>query len=344
MSIHYRVLDPQGKAIIDKLPEQYEHFVYTTDISDVSRKDIFSGTSIRYIKTTNGKYIIFALTSKSIHIKSSRTFNTEVKLILDCMDDTIKFRDDFIKESHDHINRLIHNLRTLNAHNMQEVYSIIPQEVLSDKKNKEWKKIITEYVQDDLSEAALSLVRIAKNSLKMKTEISVYDSLRNGKVRLDKKNHHIHRVLMNIFYVFFPDFTDKEVYVDLDKTILQSSFDYETVTVALYYIIDNIVKYIKPHSDLKVSVNKEQFSSRITITFDMMSLKVEKTELDKIFEEGFSGQHAINCGKSGRGIGMSIARKLLTLNDMEIHFNPIEETELNQLQYCYQRNQIKITL
>lgn len=178
----------------------------------------------------------------------------------------------------------------------------------------------------------------------MKTEISVYDSLRNGKVRLDKKNHHIHRVLMNIFYVFFPDFTDKEVYVDLDKTILQSSFDYETVTVALHYIIDNIVKYIKPHSDLKVSVNKEQFSSRITITFDMMSLKVEKTELDKIFEEGFSGQHAINCGKSGRGIGMSIARKLLTLNDMEIHFNPIEETELNQLQYCYQRNQIKITL
>lgn len=344
MSFYYKIIDYQEKTIVDKLPSNYCQLMEETiDLCSSKKVNLF-GSNIRYIKISNDKYTIFALTTKPQYIKSSRKFNTEVQLILDCMDDAIKFRTDFIKNTHDHTNRLIHNLVTLNAHNMQEVYSIIPQEVLADKRNKQWKKVITEYVQDDLSEAALSLVRIAKNSLKMKTEISVYDSLRNGTVNLEKKNHHIHRVLMNLFYVFFPDFTDKEVLVDVERTTLQSVFDYETVTVALYYILDNIVKYIKPNSDLTVSIDKEQFSSKVSITFDMLSIKVDESELEKIFEEGVSGKHAADCGKAGQGIGMGRARELLKINDIEIYFEPVKDTEFNQLQYYYQRNLVKIVL
>ncbi len=344
MSLQYKILDKQGKTIINKLPEKYHYLIELTVDSGTSKKESLFGSNIRYVKISNSKYTIFALTTKTQYIKSSRKFNTEVQLILDCMDDAIKFRSDFVKNTHEHTNRLIHNLVTLNAHNMQEVYSIIPQEVLADKRNKQWKKVITEHVQEDLSEAALSLVRIAKNSLKMKTERSVYDSLRNGKVSLEQKNHHIHRVLMNLFYVFFPDFTDKDVLVNVERTTLQSVFDYETVTVALYYILDNIVKYIKPNSELTVSIDKEQFSSKITITFDMLSIKVDESELEKIFEEGVSGHHATRCGKAGQGIGMGRARELLKINNMDIHFEPVKDTELNQLHYCYQRNLVKVIL
>ncbi|EJL7008121.1 ATP-binding protein [Vibrio cholerae] len=344
MSLHYKIYDNQGKVIINKLPDKYSYLIESTIESPSSKKDVLFGSNVRYVKINDGRYTFFALTTKAQYIKSSRKFNTEVQLILDCIDDAIKFRYDFIKDTQDNTNRLIHNLVTLNAHNMQEVYSIIPQEVLADKRNKQWKMIITEYVKEDLSEAALSLVRIAKNSLKMKTEVSVYNSLRNGKVSLEKKNHHIHRVLMNLFYVFFPDFTDKEVLVDVERTNLQSVFDYETVTVALYYILDNAVKYIKPNSELKVSIDKEKFSSKIMITFEMISIKVDESELEKIFEEGVSGLHAVSCGKAGQGIGMSRARELLKLNDIDIHFEPVKGTDLNQLQYCYQRNLVKVIL
>lgn len=344
MNIHYQIKDNLDTVIIDKLPDKYRSIAESTEISTSSKKVNIDGSNIRYTKLKNDKYTIFALATKAQYIKSSRLFNTKIQLVLDCMEDAVKFKIDFIKNTQEHTDRLIHNLVTLNAHNMQEVYSIIPQEVLANKRNKLWKNSITEYVKDDLPEAALSLVRIAKNSLKMKTEISVYDSFRNNKVRLDKKNHHIHRVLMNLFYVFFPDFTDKEVIVDVAQTKLQSTFDYETVTVALYYILDNIVKYIKPNSNLTVYIEKAQFASTITIIFDMVSIKVEKNELEKIFEEGISGSYAIQCGKSGQGIGMSRARELFNMNDMKISFEPVEGTEITQLQYCYQQNRVKIVI
>ncbi|WP_305837842.1 hypothetical protein [Photobacterium leiognathi] len=249
MEIYYKIKDNQDTVITDNIPEKFNCLYDSTVLSAPSKKVEIEGSIVRVIKSKNEKYNIFALTKKAKYLKSSRMFTTETNLILDCMDSALRFKTEFIRESQEHTNRLIHNLVTLNAHNMQEVYSIIPQEVLANKRSKQWKKSITDHVEEDLTEAALSLVRIAKNSLKMKSEISVYNSFRNDKVKLDSKIHHIHRVLMNMFYVFFPDFTDKGVLVDVAKTQLQATFDYETVTVALYYIIDNIVKYIKPNSN-----------------------------------------------------------------------------------------------
>lgn len=344
LEIYYKITDSQDTIIIDNIPDKLSNLYDTTVISAPSKKVEIEGSTVRVIKIKNERHNIFALTKKAKYLKSSRTFTTEINLILDCMDNALSFKNNFIKESQEHINRLIHNLVTLNAHNMQEVYSIIPQEVLANKRSKQWKKSITDHVEEDLTEAALSLVRIAKNSLKMKSEISVYNSFRNDKVKLDSKIHHIHRVLMNMFYVFFPDFTDKGVLVDVAKTQLQATFDYETVTVALYYIIDNIVKYIKPNSELKVSIDKEQFNSNITITFDMISIKVSKDELEKIFEDGVSGIYAIQCGKSGQGIGMCRARELLKLNNIDVSFESIDNTEVTQLQYCYQRNIVKMVI
>lgn len=62
------------------------------------------------------------------------------------------------------VNRLVHNLSSINAHNIQEIYDLVPQDILS----RNWRNQM-DYIQKEIEldsrKAAMMFLRLAKHSI-----------------------------------------------------------------------------------------------------------------------------------------------------------------------------------
>ena len=339
MDIRYRIIDLDENIVFCNL--------YSREIDKItgigSKSQKVDGIHLRAGIMSNKHGTVVAFTSNKDYVKSSTKFTTALNVILD----STEMISDVVKQARSSINkstsRLIHNLTSLNAHNIQEIYSLIPQEKVSQKINSQV-SFVENIVKDDPKETALLLLRIAKNNAAMKAEFSVFRKLFDENPDLQIREHNVHKVLMNIFYLFFSDFTDKNVRVKVgdNKNKYFSCFDYESFHVAIYHVIENAAKYIKPKTTLNVEIkNVGDFTQ---IIMDMISLEIKKGEADRIFEEGVSGKLASSIGKAGDGIGMNRAKKILELNSGSVSVQPYCNTVEAFMGVNYQRNVFTISL
>jgi K+-sensing histidine kinase KdpD len=147
----------------------------------------------------------------------------------------------------------------------------------------------------------------------MKSEFSIYRKLdREDSVSLDFKHYPIRNVLLNVLHTFFVYFTNNGIYVEVDEYFNEVYFDYETIQVAIYHLIENASKYTKPNSIVQIKF--EESKTDLKVIFDMMSVHIEPTEKDQIFNEGFSGSNAKKMMKNGDGIGMWRIKQMMELN------------------------------
>ena len=322
MDVRYRLIDSNGQVIFSNLSESDIRII--PSLKGPSNKFI-SGRMRAGTMESDG-YKVFAFSELKDHIKSSSVFKKEIKTILNSANRIREIIEESARETNRSTSRLIHNLTSINAHNIQEFYSLIPQENVSRKMGKQL-AYVQSVVEDEPKEAAMVLLRMAKNNAAMKAEFAVFKKLFDSTPDLRPTNHNVHKVLMNIFYLFFPDFTDKNVRVvvgDREDRYL-AYFDYESVHVALYHIIENSAKYIRPGSEMGVKICNHL--GRSEIIFEMISTQIRPDEVDIIFEEGVSGDIAKKSGKSGNGIGMSRARKIIELNGGSLSVKPDPGTE-----------------
>lgn len=340
----YRVINKENNTIIyNDITIDQMSIINKYNIKNESKK--IDNGKIKIKNIDNDNYFIDMITDEKDLIKSKKLMDREANLIIFSIQRINNSYDLAKKEINAHANRLIHNLTTINGQNLQYVYSVIPQSIF-DKKNEkitsDWLKIMNEEVSEKVDKATTSLMRIAKNSMQFKNEINIYNALLNNDFKLRFINHNMHKVLMNAFYVFFPDFTDASIKVKIHKTNLDVKLDYDTFQVAIYHIIENAVKYTKPHSEIDVSVYKEQ--DEIKIKFSMVSLKINENEEDLIFNEGYSGLSAIKFDKNGSGIGMPRTRQLLKYSNAKIELlAKRNEDNEHLIGFDYHRNEFIIT-
>ncbi|MNJ32601.1 sensory histidine kinase CreC [compost metagenome] len=332
----YRLTEINGTTICNSIPNELDAIVSSSTQSN--QKFEYNNKFYRCIEKSKPPYKLKCITSDPDLVKSPKMLSKEADFILRSAESFKSAYNSSLNEAKTHVNRLVHNLVTLNAHNIQEVYSIIPQEIMQDKKNR-WRERIVDQVTQDPYEASLSLVRVAKNSLKIKTEIDVYNTLLSGKPNITLRSHELHRVLMNVLYVFFPDFTDKGVRVEVSESQVRAPLDYETFQVAIYHLIENTAKYIRTDSILDIEILKDPSTKKTSITFKMNSLAIEQAEIDMIFEEGYSGSIAKKCQRSGSGIGLARVKELLSYNNAAITVEAKYETAKKAiLEHVYQDN------
>lgn len=337
MKIRYRIIDHNKKTIFcNLLQNEIETLEETNNLS--CKFD--NGRGRRGLITTPlGS--VYAFTNDKELIASSSKFKTKLEALASTLE-TIK---SIIIESNEKHNtstrRLIHNLTSLNAHNIQEIYSIVPQEVIS-RRTGTHVDYVKGIIEKEPRDTALALLRIAKNNAAMKAEFSVFKKLFTNNPVLDPKYHNTHKVLMNIFYVFFPDFTEKEVKVKICENSQTAFFDYESLHVALYHIIENATKYIKHKSVLEVNIHDN--GAYTTVEMDMVSTKISETEKKSIFEEGVSGEIPKKLGKSGDGVGLDRVKKIIELNNGFIELTTYPENSELILGIPYQRNVFSIHL
>lgn len=294
---------------------------------------------IGIIKSCNGE--IHAISTDPDLIRSSQKFKTISESILN----TTPIIENAIYQAKEQVNnntkRLIHNLTSLNAHSIQEIYALIPQDNINQKISTQIPNVEL-IVKSEPRETAITLLKIAKHNAAMKAEFSVFKNLFNDNPVLHKKNHNVHKVLMNMFYLFFPDFTDKNVDVAVSESKETAYFDYESIHVSLYHLIENATKYIKPNSVLNVDI--QNINEHIYIKMKMTSLEIKEFEIESIFVEGISGELSKKLGKAGNGIGMSIAKKIILLNSGELLVRPNPATLSDIMGINYQENTFIIKL
>lgn len=262
----------------------------------------------------------------------SQLFSTDLDCLCSSLSTLEKTKVDIEKvkervmqeESVGRIRRVLHNIKTTYAHALQEMRNLIPDSVLRQHRRDSCADFES-VIRNNIKDTARTLFRISKDLYEIKSEFSIYDKLKAGKMSIDKRPYNIRDIIMLVLYPFFEDFNKSDVFVDVKNFNDSVSVDFETFQIAIYHIIENMAKYVRPHTDVTISFlyNKKSLS----IIFNMQSVHIEKSEIKDIFKEGYSGLEAKKSKKDGEGIGMYRAQVLLDLNGGTISVEPEDQYE-----------------
>lgn len=284
-------------------------------------------------------FVYFCSSNKNL-LKSSRTFKSEINGLARTTYKLREIRETISDQKKSDVRRLIHNLTSLNAHTIQEMYSIVPQEEMT-KGWKEQLEVIEKFLLKNPKESSMAFLRVVKNIFAMKTEFSVFNILIDGRRDVKKKPHNIRKVILNVYHTFFQDFNDKGLQLRIDNDNTRLAIDYESFRVALYHILQNATKYCL--NDSSININFRDKKDSFNIVIEMTSLLIEPAEMKKIFDENYSGYYAKKSGLEGAGIGMGTAKKLLELNNADLIVNRVKhEREIKADDLIYTQNEFTI--
>jgi len=291
-------------------------------------------------KSISDEGFVYFCTSNNDLLKSSRTFKSEIDGLARTTLKLKEIRETISNQKKNDVRRLIHNLTSLNAHTIQEMYSIVPQEEMT----KDWKKqldVIQKFLLKNPKESSMAFLRIVKNIFAMKTEFSVFNILIDGKHNIKRKPHNIRKVMLNVYHTFFQDFNDKGLQLRIEHNNTYLTIDYESFRVALYHILQNATKYCLDDSTISIKFRDRKDSYDIIL--EMTSLLIEPAELERIFDENYSGYYAKKSGLDGDGIGMGTAKKLLDLNNADLIVRRVEpQREIKSDDLIYTQNEFII--
>ncbi|WP_240612579.1 histidine kinase [Brumimicrobium salinarum] len=323
---HLQVLSSSGELIVDNLTDNCRSCLANCDFEGRQITDCpeYGGTRRQGIKSTS-KCQTFFCCDKT---KTTKLFKGKIESLCYSYPD-IRLPIEQIKaEEQKKVNRLVHNLTSINAHNIQEIYDLVPQDVLAQN----WKsqlKYIKEEITKDPDKAALMFLRIAKHNTHMKSEFSIYKKIeKDEQSQLEKRQHKLRNVLLNTLHTFFSDFSKRDVYVEVTDFFFQLRFDYETIQVAFYHLLENAAKYTFPKSKVTVSANEN--GEFVSLIFEMTSAYVSPEEKEEIMKEGVSGIMARKMNANGDGIGMWRINQMMEINDGKFHadFGPIKTSKM----------------
>lgn len=272
---------------------------------------IDQGTRRRGVSIVDQGHIALCSSQKE-DLESSKTFKKKIGFLSEMVIRLSAMRNELAEVEARKTNRLFHNLTSINAHTIQELYALVPQERLAAS-FKMQKAVVREKLLKDPDAMAAAFLRVLKNEISLRNEFSAYLKLYDPNPALRIAAHPLHKVVLNVANLFFQDFADRFISVVIEPTDLRLKLDYDSFHVALYHLLDNAAKYTEPGTELQLKFALGESGVRIDMV--MTSLYISPTETTRLFEDGFSGEQPKIASASGKGLGMGMARELLRLND-----------------------------
>jgi hypothetical protein len=323
---HFQIIDNKKSVLAENLTDNCKVCLANCDFEarHINVCPEYGDTRKQGLRITNASNCFLCCDET----KTTKLFRQKIEALSYSVPDLKIPINEIRSEEQKKVNRLVHNLTSINAHNIQEIYDLVPQEVLAQN----WRKqleFIKEEISNDLDKAALTFLRIAKHNTHMRSEFSIYRKIeRDDNIELDRKKHNLRNVLLNTLHTFFSDFSRRNIYVDVADFYYEVKFDYETVQVALYHLIENATKYTL--ADTKIYITASENIETVDLRFEMFSAHVTEAESKEIIKEGVSGEMARKMNRQGDGIGMWRINQMLEINDGSFVpiFGPIKETKM----------------
>ncbi len=223
----------------------------------------------------------------------------------------------------DKIRTHAHTLRTIQGKMKQKIDSLATRKDFRAKSYKKSKEKISKLISENLDKTSDIICQLNKRVAEIDAHIEGFDVLYLGdKSNFSKKQVDIKKVILNITTPFLLDFQNKGVkiiYSFKDKYSLDNKVEinYKLFNLAYCNFLDNAIKYTLPDSQIVIDFNKKE--DKFQIKIKMMSLRIDSDEIERIFDQGYSGRHAE--ADAGDGIGMSVIKKSLELMGLDIKIN-----------------------
>lgn len=260
--------------------------------------------------------------------KTTKNFKLEMQNCLDCIPQLMSYRKeieiDVGKNHSSKVDMLVHNLKTQNAHAIQELYNFVTEEEFVKNIN-DSVDIVKDRIESKTRRAAVLFLRLAKINSAMDDEIFIYENLIKSVTdyKLSIRTYNIRDVVMLVFHEFMEDYNKKSIYIDVQEYYERVRLDFRTTRFILYHIIGNSSKYTKSSTDIKVLF--EEDDNFHIVKLEMISYYLYDDDIDHLYDEGYSGKIAIKKETSGRGLGMYLAQRMMAFNRINLLIHPGKE-------------------
>jgi hypothetical protein len=342
MDTFHQIKDTFGKIVLNNFPKELQYLL-VNEVEKTAKIEIHyknKKTQAKIGKQASEIGIVIILTLDEKYVNSSRLYSDLLKMSLIMLNNIVSHRNSISLNQDEYVQELIHNLTSLNTYNVQELQSLIPQYILSENINKQ-KEVIKKIINDKPNVTTDTLLKLIKYNYAMKVEFSVFEKTVMKNPSIQKLEYSVRDIILSVLQIFIEDFDEKKITVYVDYNQRRIHIDYEILFVSLFYLFENAVKYCCSHSDFKVIFKEEQ--NNYIVIFEMMSLRIEDEEVEKLCDKKFRAKSAIALTSNGKGIGMSRILKTLKLNSGELEIVPRitgKSKTRNNLQY--ELNQFKI--
>jgi hypothetical protein len=328
----YHLIDNNGYVVYTNTTSPILKYFEACTVENESF--VTNGRKARHGKILSSWGITYLFTERIEFVERPRLFREQLRIYSEFLPNINIIKQEISEKVNKESLRLLHNLTSLNAHNIQEVYDFIPEDILRDNQGGR-SKIVEDHIKANLAQATQTFLKIVKNNGAMKIEFSVFNKLKETNPKLDIQEHSIRKVILNTVHIFFQDFTDSGVTVKVSNSKEYINLDYESFQVALYYLIDNATKYILRDSIFYINFLKTE--NEFIVILDMVSMKIFPDEESKITMEGYSGNVPKKAKKAGKGIGMMMVEKLLPLNNAylntKINVDPLKNKTKKEIEF-----------
>lgn len=342
MSTFHHALDSKNELIFGNFPSGLIYLLSDKQERPAPIEINLEGKKqkARFGSKTNIHGTIYIVTTEIKFVSSFKMFKELLKMSVISLDSLTDLKRNICFNQNALIQELIHNLTSLNTYNIQDLFSLIPQQVLTQNINKQNETIRNIIVEKPIV-TANTLLKLIKYNLAMKIEFSVFEKTIIPYPSVQKIEYSIKDIVLSILQIFIEDFEERKIEVSIDACEKRLIVDYDTLSVSLYFILENAIKYCSPNTKFKIFFKEE--ANSFSILFDMVSIRIENHEVKKLCEKNFRGASAILLTKEGKGIGMYRILKTLKLNNAEIEILPrisnfVRETK----DAAYEHNQFKI--
>ncbi len=138
-----------------------------------------------------------------------------------------------------------------------------------------------------------------------------------GEMQLRYTNFDVGKLLVKTVLMFEKRINDKKVDVEgLEATSLQLPADEDLLFQVLYNLIENAVKFVNENGVISFSVRTENGMACITVKNTGEGLADD--ELSRVFERFYKTDTSRSQDKTGLGLGLSLARKIVNLHQGHI--------------------------
>lgn len=223
----------------------------------------------------------------------------------------------------------IHNTRNIHNYILERLKSTFNHNILIQNSHK--KDYIKEVIVENPDHVAKDILNTLKSLEQIAFEYDIIDFINYTKELTEKDftEHKIHTLLVLAFYIYEHDFNSKNIKVNIDNNYDSISVHFSTFRSALSLIFENCLKYSKPNSEIIVDYSYNG-GSIYKIDIEMESVYNSDIEIDQLFLPNFRGFNAKKIEPSkGEGLGLYVAKRLFSINGIDIQFKLMERKERN---------------
>ncbi|HFC11181.1 MAG TPA: HAMP domain-containing histidine kinase [Candidatus Kaiserbacteria bacterium] len=331
--IYFQIQDKNGQILAGNMQgfSRMEDLQNNKNFSKHNKKGV--GIKSVYLEIENISIWIVVENERDM-LNSSKIFKKTVNIYK-----TVAL--DVAKRHKEQISAHAHVLNTLQGQIRQKIQGFAEDSKFYGDSYSESMSKIVKIIEDNKENAADLICYIQKRVIDMRAHLLGTEVIYlGGQYEIKPVSVSLKRAILNQCTPFINELENNKVkirfFFEDDCKVL---IDKNMFSLIMYNFFSNAVKYTKSDSEIRLNYSSDAKSLDIS----MISLKMEKSEIVSLSNNGVRGIHAHNI--SGKGIGLFVIQQALKLMDKNpMYISPNHQNNYSENNCVYNENHFQFLL